>query len=240
MLKGTVKRKVLLPDLDAGWDEQVADEDRSLVREVLSCIRELARFKQPRAPLEEGTSRVSAAAAAASSGSLNLGDTSMLRNFFGAAAPDADLDEDGDRDGDRDRDRDDDSIQYVVSYNNEGQYYIVNTLLPLDTVLTVDRLALIVGLAQTLIMPNSIDIGIDLPTSRLFLNVRVNKHNNIRNFVSRMIIIEQLGAGPALRTTGGLPLAAGVAVRRTANGTVINEDGNPRPSKRARSSAQNG
>jgi hypothetical protein len=215
----------------------VADGDRELLREVLAIVRDVARFRQPRPP----TKKVAAAAAP---------DTSLLSNIFGSSEKSNKRKRDSDSD-DSDDSNDaaaatqpdaassiyDDSIDYVISPDAQAAYYIVNILLPRDTVLTADRLGLLCSLSPAHILPNFLDWGIDFETGRPFLNVRVNKHANTMFFESRLVIIEHLGSGPAMRTTtgGGLPLAdGGVTVHRTQEGVVINGIGSGRTTKRAR------
>lgn len=225
----TVLRRILLPQLEDGWDEEIAEEDRGLVYDLLSHIRELARFRQPR--------MLSPAPAPTPSHGTIL-DTNLLRGIFGAE-PRADKD-DMDHDGGGDLDQDDsddgadDSVEYIVSARADSQCYIVNVLLPRDTIVTADRLGILCALSPSLILPNFIDWGIDRESLRPYMNVRVNRRSNPMHFQTRLVIIEQLGAAPAVRTSSGLPFADGVSVRRTHDGTVINNYGTSRSNKRAR------
>lgn len=233
----TSVRRILLPALEEGWDELVDEKDRDLLRNLLSMCRAAARFRQPRP-----------AKSAAPSAAVPAG-TTFLRPMFGedkkrdVRMRDADADDDDDDDDDN-MDKNDasgaeanafgDSVDYLISPDPSAQCYLVNVLFPRDILWSAPRLALLMSLSLPHIPPDGVTFGIDLETGRHFVNICVHKSANLLHLNSRLVIIEQLGSGPAFRTTDGLPLADGVTVHRTQDGVVISNYGNGRSTKRAR------
>lgn len=228
-------RRVLLPALEPGWDENVDAEDRPLVNEVLSMAREIARFKQPRA---------------APAGPDDAHEQTVLRGRGGGGGGGnvnaMDIDDDSNDALDIDAPRgagagagaDDDSIQYAITRDPASQYYTISILVPIDTLFTLNRLMHLCSPSYPRIHSNTISLGWDLDMQCPFINVRVDKRANLVHFAERIVIIEQLGGGAVDRITGGLPLSDGVSVRRTADGTVISSQSSARASKRARMNPQ--
>lgn len=254
--KPSVVRRVRVPDLEPGYDDQVDPVDRPLVKEVITLLFEMAHFKQPKevpeAPIAATAPEVSllrpfsffqnnpAAASSSSRGAYTLNDFNMENDM------DVDDSDDVEPQGGRLSERAnatvyDDVVDYAVIHCPEMQCYIINALMPRDAIFTVSRCNVICSLSIALILTESISFHSDLQTGRPVFNIRVNKRSDPRTLLTRMHLIEQIGVGPAVRVNGGgsgngngFSLADGVSVRRTADGTVINAHVNSRPTKRAR------
>lgn len=203
-------RRLLVSTPEEGWDKDIEAGDRPLLSELRSLITEMARFRQAR----------SATVHAAETGDeeeTNSGATFMDGIF-----------------GDSETAAEEQQVEYTLTANADLQCYFFNVLFPRNVDITADRFGLICSLSPAHILPCYINVGVDLQHGRPYMVVRVNKKSNPMSFSSRLVIIEQLGAGPAMRCTPSLPLGEGVSVKRTQDGTIINSYGSQRSSSNKR------